>query len=347
MSVTIGNIKLPERPLLLAPMEDVSNHIFRGFCKRFGADMMYTEFVSSDALVRDVAKTKKKLELFDDERPIGVQLYGKDPDALADAAKIVAEYKPDLIDINFGCPVRKIATKGAGAGLLKDIPQMIAITKAVVDAVDLPVTVKTRLGWDDNSKIIVDVAEQLQDVGIKALTIHGRTREQLYSGEADWTLIGKVKNNQRMKIPVFGNGDITTPEKAKDYFERYGVDGIMIGRGAIGKPWIFKEVKHFLQTNEKLQELPMSEHVQIIKEYLKANIEFIGEHRGILHTRRHLATTFKSLPHFRDLKIEMLRSTSYNEIEKILDIIIERYSDINSDCPLRQNEVQCNKSEFI
>ncbi len=266
MSITIGNIVLPNQPLLLAPMEDVSNHVFREFCKRFGADMMYTEFVSSDALVRNIEKTKKKLTLFDDERPIGVQLYGKEPDALAEAAKIVAEYKPDLIDINFGCPVRKIATKGAGAGLLKDIPQMIAITKAVVNAVDLPVTVKTRLGWDDSSKIIVDVAEQLQDVGIKALTIHGRTREQLYGGEADWTLIGKVKNNQRMKIPIFGNGDITTPEKAKDYFERFGVDGIMIGRGAIGKPWIFREIKHFLQTDEKLQQISINEHVQIIKE---------------------------------------------------------------------------------
>ncbi len=327
MSVKIGNIVLPNEPLLLAPMEDVSNYVFRGFCKQFGADMMYTEFVSSDALVRNIDKTKKKLLILDDERPIGVQIYGKEPEALAEAAKIVEEYEPDLIDINFGCPVRKIATKGAGAGLLKDIPQMIAITKAVVEAVSVPVTVKTRLGWDDKSKIIVDVAEQLQDVGIKALTIHGRTREQLYQGEADWSLIGDVKNNQRMNIPIFGNGDITSPEKAREYFNRYGVDGIMIGRGSIGRPWIFKEISHYLQTGELMSKIPMADHVDIIKRYLKANVEFIGEKRGILHTRRHLATTFKSLPHFRDTKIKMLRSDSFDEISEILDFIAEEYKD--------------------
>src|SRR5690554_649666 len=303
---------------MLAPMEDVSNHMFRRMCKQFGADLMYTEFVSSDALVRNIEKTKHKLILFDDERPIGIQLYGKDPEALAEAARIAEEYQPDLIDLNFGCPVKKIATKGAGSGLLRDIPKMIEITRAVVEAVKVPVTVKTRLGWDDNSKDIVDLAEQLQDTGIQALTIHGRTREQLYTGDADWTLIGEVKNNPRMHIPIFGNGDVTTPQRAREYFDRYGVDGVMIGRGAIGKPWIFREIRHYLNSGELLPPPSMKEHVEMILQYFKTNVEHIGERAGILHTRHHFAVTFKNLPHFRETKIALLRSENVEDIHEIL-----------------------------
>ncbi len=312
---------------MLAPMEDVSNHMFRRMCKQFGADLMYTEFVSSDALVRNIEKTKRKLILFDDERPIGIQLYGKDPDALAEAARIAEEYQPELIDLNFGCPVKKIATKGAGSGLLKDIPRMIEITRAVVKAVNVPVTVKTRLGWDDHSKDIVDIAEQLQDTGIQALTIHGRTREQLYTGEADWTLIGDVKNNPRMHIPIFGNGDVSTPQRARECFDRYGVDGVMIGRGAIGKPWIFREIRHYLNTGELLPPTSMKEHVEMILQYFKTNVEHIGERAGILHTRRHFAVTFKNLPHFRETKIALLRSESVEEIHEILKRIEKEYGD--------------------
>lgn len=321
----IGKIELTKEPLMLAPMEDVSNHMFRRMCKQYGADMMYTEFVSSDALVRNIEKTKRKLILFDDERPIGIQLYGKDPEALAEAARISEEYEPDLIDLNFGCPVKKIATKGAGSGLLQDIPRMIEITQAVVKAVKVPVTVKTRLGWDENSKTIVDIAERLQEVGIQALTIHGRTREQLYRGEADWTLIGEVKNNPRMHIPIIGNGDVTTPQRARECFDRYGVDGVMIGRGAIGKPWIFREIRHFLNTGELLPPPSMKEHVDMIRQYFEINVENIGERAGILHTRRHFAVTFKNLPHFRDTKIALLRSESVEEIHKILKGIEEEY----------------------
>lgn len=323
----IGNIELPEKPLLLAPMEDVSDHIFRRMCKQFGADLMYTEFVSSDALVRSIKSTMRKLVLFDDERPTGIQLYGREPEALAEAAKIAEEFEPNLIDLNFGCPVKKIATKGAGSGLLRDVPKMIEITKAVVKAVNIPVTVKTRLGWDDNSKEIVTIAEQLQDVGIQALTIHGRTRAQMYTGQADWTLIGEVKNNPRMTIPIFGNGDVTTPQRAKECFDKYGVDGVMIGRGAIGKPWMFREIRHYLITGELLPPPTMDEHVKMMLQYLKANVEHIGERAGILHTRRHLAVTFKNLPNFRETKIAMLRSDSVDEIEQILKRIAEQYSD--------------------
>jgi len=325
--VKIGNIELPKESLMLAPMEDVSNHMFRRMCKQFGADLMYTEFVSSDALVRNIEKTKRKLILFDDERPIGIQLYGKDPEALAEAARIAEEYQPDLIDLNFGCPVKKIATKGAGSGLLRDIPKMIEITRAVVEAVKVPVTVKTRLGWDDNSKDIVDLAEQLQDTGIQALTIHGRTREQLYTGDADWTLIGEVKNNPRMHIPIFGNGDVTTPQRAREYFDRYGVDGVMIGRGAIGKPWIFREIRHYLNSGELLPPPSMKEHVEMILQYFKTNVEHIGERAGILHTRRHFAVTFKNLPHFRETKIALLRSENVEDIHEILKGIEKEYGD--------------------
>lgn len=323
----IGKIELPKEPLMLAPMEDVSNHMFRRMCKRFGADLMYTEFVSSDALVRNIEKTKRKLILFDDERPLGIQLYGKEPEALAEAARIAEEYQPNLIDLNFGCPVKKIATKGAGSGLLRDIPRMIEITRAVVEAVKVPVTVKTRLGWDDNSKDIVDIAERLQDTGIQALTIHGRTREQLYTGDADWTLIGDVKNNPRMHIPIFGNGDVTTPQRARECFDRYGVDGVMIGRGAIGKPWIFREIRHYLNTGEILPPPSIKVHVEMILQYFKTNVEHIGERAGILHTRRHFAVTFKNLPHFRETKIALLRSESVEDIHEILKGIEKEYAD--------------------
>ena len=323
----IGKIELPKEPLMLAPMEDVSNHMFRRMCKRFGADLMYTEFVSSDALVRNIEKTKRKLILFEDERPLGIQLYGKEPDALAEAAQIAEEYQPNLIDLNFGCPVKKIATKGAGSGLLRDIPRMIEITRAVVEAVKVPVTVKTRLGWDDNSKDIVDIAERLQDTGIQALTIHGRTREQLYTGDADWTLIGDIKNNPRMHIPIFGNGDVTTPQRARECFDRYGVDGVMIGRGAIGKPWIFREIRHYLNTGEILPPPSIKEHVEMILQYFKTNVEHIGERAGILHTRRHFAVTFKNLPHFRETKIALLRSESVEDIHEILKGIEKEYGD--------------------
>ncbi len=328
----IGNLELGKEPLLLAPMEDVTDRMFRALCKRYGADLMYTEFVSSDALVREVDKTMKKMELNDDERPVGIQLYGKEIDAMAEAARIAEVSRPDVIDINFGCPVKKIASKGAGAGMMRDIPKMIAMTRAVVKGVNTPVTVKTRLGWDESSKNIVDVAEQLQDTGIQALTIHGRTRAQMYTGEADWTLIGEVKNNPRMTIPIIGNGDITNPQKARLYLDRYGVDALMIGRPAIGRPWIFQEIRHFLDTGELLPPPSIPEHVEMIREHVNKSVEWLGERRGILHSRRHLAITFKGLEHFRPLKIKMLRTESINELNSILDEIAVRWADHSSPC---------------
>jgi len=313
---------------LLAPMEDVTDVAFRSLCKSYGADLMYTEFVSSDALVRHVEKSKKKMTLLDEERPVGIQIYGKYPEAMAEAARIAEESTPDLIDLNFGCPVKKIAKKGAGAGLLLDIPRMIEITKAVVNTVKTPVTVKTRLGWDDNSKIIVDIAERLQDTGIAALTIHGRTRAQMYQGEADWTLIGEVKNNPRIHIPIIGNGDITGPERAKEYLDKYGVDALMVGRPSIGRPWIFREIRHYLDTGKLLPPPTLEEHVNMIREQLVKTVEWIGdERRGILHMRRHMALTFKGLPNFRPLKIRMLRSESVTDLHEIFDTIIETYGD--------------------
>ncbi len=323
----IGNLELRENPLLLAPMEDVTDPSFRLLCKKYGADLMYTEFVSADALIRSIEKTQRKLKIFEEERPVGIQLYGKDIDAMVEAAKIAEEAKPELIDINFGCPVKKIATKGAGSGMLQDIPKMVEMTSKIVDAVKLPVTVKTRLGWDDSSKIIVDVAEKLQDTGIKALTIHGRTRAQMYNGDADWTLIGEVKNNPRMHIPIIGNGDLTNPKKAKLYLDRYGVDALMIGRPSIGRPWIFKEVRHYLDTGELLELPKIPEHVEMIREHLNNSIEWLGERRGILHMRRHLAITFKGLRDFRDLKIKMLRANTADEVNQCLDEIKETYAD--------------------
>ncbi len=323
----IGNLELRKNPLLLAPMEDVTDPSFRLLCKKYGADLMYTEFVSADALVRSIEKTQRKLKIFDEERPVGIQLYGKDINAMVEAAKIAEAARPELIDINFGCPVKKIATKGAGAGMLQDIPKMLEMTKKIVDAVHLPVTVKTRLGWDDSSKVIVEVAEKLQDTGIKALTIHGRTRAQMYNGDADWTLIGEVKNNQRMHIPIIGNGDLTNPVKAKLYLDRYGVDALMIGRPSIGRPWIFKEVRHYLDSGELLELPKIPEHVEMIREHLNNSIDWLGERRGILHMRRHLAITFKGLSDFRDLKIKMLRANTAEEVNQCLDEIKENYKD--------------------
>ena len=317
----IAQIDLGERPVFLAPMEDVTDPAFRLMCKRFGADMVYTEFVSSDALVRSVNSTMRKLNISDEERPVAIQIYGKNTDAMVEAARMVEQAGPDVIDLNFGCPVKKVAGKGAGAGLLRDIPKMLEITKAVVDAVKLPVTVKTRLGWDENSKIIVQLAEQLQDCGISALTIHGRTRAQMYTGDADWTLIGEVKNNHRMHIPIIGNGDITTPERAKECFDKYGVDAIMIGRASFGRPWIFKEVKHYLQTGEMLPLLSAEWRLNVLRQEVLDSVNLLDERRGILHVRRHIAASplFKGIPNFRETRIAMLRAETKEDLFQIFD----------------------------
>lgn len=321
--MNIGNLKLEKYPVFLAPMEDVTDISFRLMCKKFGADMVYTEFVSSDALIRSVTKTEQKLKISEEERPVAIQIYGKDTDAMVEAAKICEAAKPDILDINFGCPVKRVAGKGAGAGMLQNIPKMLEITREVVKAVNIPVTVKTRLGWDSNSLIITTLAEQLQDCGIAALTIHGRTRAQMYTGEADWTLIGEVKNNPRIHIPIIGNGDITSDEKAKEYFDRYGVDAIMIGRGSIGRPWIFREVKHYLNTGEHLPKEPFKWYIDVLREEVKQSVERLDERRGIIHIRRHLASTplFKGIPNFRDTRIAMLRTESVEELFDIFDKI--------------------------
>jgi tRNA-dihydrouridine synthase B len=323
--VTIGNIQLPDKPLFLAPMEDVTDPSFRFICKHFGANMVYTEFIPSDGLIRDAKKSLKKLELTEDERPIGIQLYGHLINSMVEAAKIAEQAKPDLIDLNFGCPVRKIANRGAGAGMLCNIPLMIEMTQAIVGVVKLPVTVKTRLGWDDNSKDIVNIAERLQDVGISALTIHGRTRAQLYKGNADWTLIGEVKNNPRMKIPIIGNGDIITPQSAREAFDRFGVDGIMIGRATVGRPWIFGEIRHFLNTGELLPPMTLQEKVDLARLQFHKSIEVKGIPRGIFEMRRHFSNYFKGLPDFRDIRMKLVTSLDTNEIEKILDLILLTY----------------------
>lgn len=315
----IGNIDLGNRPVMLAPMEDVTDQSFRLICKELGASMTYTEFVSADALIRNISATTRKLYINPAERPTAIQIYGRELEPMVEAARIVAEAKPDILDINFGCPVKKVAGKGAGAGMLRDIPKMLEITKAVVNAVDIPVTVKTRLGWDHNSRIIMDLAEQLQDCGISALTVHGRTRSQMYTGEADWEMIGKVKANPRLRIPVIGNGDITTPEKLLEAFERYNVDGVMVGRASIGAPWIFKEMTSFLNTGT-VATLTKAEKFEIVRRQIRESIERIDEYRGILHIRRHLAASplFKSIPNFRPVRIQMLRAASWNELEDIL-----------------------------
>ncbi|MDD4608673.1 MAG: tRNA dihydrouridine synthase DusB [Bacteroidaceae bacterium] len=323
----IRDINIGHQPVLLAPMEDVTDIGFRLMCKKFGADMVYTEFVSSDALIRSINKTQQKLTICEEERPVAIQIYGKELEAMVEAAKIVQEAKPDILDINFGCPVKKVAGKGAGAGMLNNIPLMLEITREIVKAVDIPVTVKTRLGWDNEHKVIVDLAEALQDCGIEALTVHGRTRAQMYTGEADWTLIGDIKKNPRMQIPIIGNGDITTPQRAKECFERYGVDGIMVGRGCFGRPWIFKEIKHYLETGEELTPLSFEWKLNVLKEQVTQSVNRLDERRGILHTRRHLAASpaFKGLSHFRDTRVAMLRAETVEELFTILDSICEMY----------------------
>ena len=323
----IGTIDLGERPVMLAPMEDVTDISFRLQCKQFGADMVYTEFVSADALIRSVDRTQQKLHVSEEERPVAIQLYGRDVPSMVEAARICEEAHPDLIDINFGCPVKRVAGKGAGAGMLRNIPLMLEITREVVKAVQLPVTVKTRLGWDHENRIIVELAEQLQDCGIAALSIHGRTRAQMYTGEADWELIGAVKNNPRMQIPIIGNGDVTSAETCRKRFDETGVDGVMIGRGSIGRPWIFREVKHFLQTGEPLPPEPFSWYLDILKRQVLQSVERLDERRGILHIRRHLAATplFKGIPDFRQTRIAMLRAETVPELFEILDKIPKIY----------------------
>ncbi len=323
----IANIEFGKYPIFLAPMEDVTDAAFRLLCKRFGVDMVYTEFVSSDALIRDVNSTVRKLQVYDKERPVAIQIYGNEVEPMVEAAKRVELAKPDILDINFGCPVKKVARKGCGAGMLQNIPKLLEITKAVVDAVNIPVTVKTRLGWDDNSKCIVDLAEQLQDCGIAALTVHGRTRAQMYTGDADWTLIGKIKENPRMHIPIIGNGDVKTPERAKECFDKYGVDAVMIGRASFGQPWIFRDVKHYLEHGEPAVPFTFTECMDILREQVKDSVEWLGERPGILHVRRHLAATplLKGLTDFRPLRIEMLRCEKMDELMAILDRIVEIY----------------------
>ena len=319
--MNIGNIQFGPRPLFLAPMEDVTDIGFRRLCKRYGAAMVYTEFVSAEALVREVKSTISKLAISDDERPVGIQIYGRDAESMAEAARIVEQAGPDLIDLNFGCPVKKVAGKGAGAGMLRDVPLMLKITRAVVNAVKVPVTVKTRLGWDAQNIIIEDLAEQLQDCGIQALTIHGRTRAQMYTGEADWTLIGRVKQNPRIHIPIIGNGDIVSPEDARLAFERYGVDAVMVGRATFGRPWIFKEMRDWLDGRPADASLDFNRKLDILEEQLRINVERIDEYRGILHTRRHLAATpiFKGIPNFRQTRIAMLRAETVDELTGILE----------------------------
>lgn len=323
--VKIGNIELGEFPLLLAPMEDVSDPPFRQVCKENGADMMYTEFISSEGLIRDAYKSRQKLDIFPYERPIGVQLFGSDVDTMAECTKIASAVHPDLIDINYGCPVKKVACKGAGAALLQNIPMMVKMTAAVVNATDLPVTVKTRLGWNEETKNIEEVAERLQDVGIQALTIHGRTRAQMYKGEADWRLIAKIKENPRIQIPIFGNGDIDSPEKALEYRNRYGIDGIMIGRAAIGYPWIFNEIKHYFATGENLPAPTMKQRVDACRQHLKFSIEWKNERLGILEMRRHYSNYFKGLPHFKDYRMQLVQSLEPEELFSILDDVLMEF----------------------
>lgn len=324
---SIGNIQLPQFPLLLAPMEDVSDPPFRAVCKDYGAHLMYTEFISSEGLIRDAIKSKKKLDIFDYEKPVGIQIFGGDEESLSLAAKIVDATNPDLLDINFGCPVKKVACRGAGAGVLKDVPLMIRLTDAVVKSTSLPVTVKTRLGWDDNTKNIEEVAERLQDVGIQALAIHGRTRTQMYKGEADWTLIAKVKENPRIKIPIFGNGDIDSPQKALDYKNRYGVDGIMIGRAAIGYPWIFREITHFVETGDLLPAPTIEERVAVCKKHLIKSCEWKGPIVGVNEMRRHYTNYLKGLPNIKEFRLKLVTLKEPGEILSVLDEIELQYKE--------------------
>ncbi len=321
----IGNIQLPDFPLLLAPMEDVSDPPFRAVCKTNGADLMYSEFISSEGLIRDAIKSRAKLEFSEEERPFGIQIFGGDEDAMAMSARICETVNPDLVDINFGCPVKKVVSKGAGAGVLKDIDLMVRLTQAVIKGTSLPVTVKTRLGWDDNTKNIEEVAERLQDIGVKALAIHGRTRCQLYKGEADWTLIGKVKNNPRIHIPIFGNGDIDSGHKALEYKKRYGIDGIMIGRAAIGYPWIFREIKHYLETQTVLPSPTLEERIEVCKTHLTKSVEWKGPLTGIFEMRRHYTNYLKGLPGIKDFRLKLVTLSTPEAINEVLDEISEHY----------------------
>ncbi len=319
--VKIRNIELGEFPLILAPMEDVSDPPFRALCKKHGADLMFTEFISSEGLIRDAAKSVQKLDIFEYERPIGIQIFGAEIESMRMATEIIEKVNPDIIDINYGCPVKKVACKGAGAGILQDIPKMVRMTEEIVKSTNLPVTVKTRLGWDDETKFIVETAERLQDVGIEAISIHGRTRKQMYKGDADWTLIGEVKNNQRMRIPVFGNGDIDTPEKAMEYRARYGVDGVMIGRASIGYPWVFNEIKHFMATGEYLAAPNVKDRVEAAREHLKMSIEWKGKNLGIAEMKRHYTNYFKGIAHFKEFRTKLVSSFDLDEILATLDYI--------------------------
>ncbi len=326
----IGDIEFRKEALFLAPMEDVTDPSFRYICKRFGADMVYTEFISSDGLIRDAWKSRAKLNINDFERPVGIQIYGNQIEPMVEAAKIAETANPDIIDINFGCPMKKIAGRGAGSGMMRDVPLMVEMTKQIVEAVNRPVTVKTRLGWDDESKNIEEIALRLQDVGIAALTIHGRTRCQLYKGEADWTLIGKVKNNPLIKIPIIGNGDIDSGEKAREMFDRYGVDAVMIGRATYGRPWIFREVRHYLDTGEVLPQPSVLERVTIAKEHLAKSIEVKGERVGVLEMRRHLSNYFKGLPNFKDTRMRLVTESDPAELFATIDSIAERWGDFDT-----------------
>ena len=336
--VKIGQTELREKPLFLAPMEDVTDPSFRYICKQFGADFVYTEFISSDGLIRNGRKSIKKLDIFDYERPIGIQLYGHLIEPMVESAQIATLSKPDVIDLNFGCPVRKIANRGAGAGMLRNIPLMIEMTNAIVKATNIPVTVKTRLGWDEDSKNIKETARMLQDVGVQALTIHGRTRNQMYKGKADWSLIGEVKNDPAIHIPIIGNGDVDSPEVAKKMFNNYGVDGIMIGRPTMGRPWIFKEIRHFLDTGEHMPPLTIGEKVELAKLHFSKSLEFKGEPRGIYEMRRHFSNYFKNLPNFKGIRIKLVTSIEPEEVFSILDSIYEIYKNIDISETSKPNE---------
>lgn len=326
--VKIGNTELGEFPLLLAPMEDVSDPPFRALCKQQGCDMMYTEFISVEGLIRDASKSVQKLDIYDEERPVGIQIFGAKLDSMMRAAEIVEEAKPEVLDINYGCPVKKVVCRMAGAGILQDLDMMVKLTKAVVDSTSLPVTVKTRLGWDDETKYVDEVAERLQDVGIKAISIHGRTRKQMYKGEADWTLIGKIKENPRMHIPVFGNGDINSPKKAKEYRERYGVDGIMIGRASIGNPWIFREIKHYFKTGEELAPPTLNEKVEAARQHLKHSLEWKGVKLGVLEMRRHYTNYFRGLPNIKPFRMKLVTLHDPAELFAVLDEIETHFDGI-------------------
>ncbi|MBL7899146.1 MAG: tRNA dihydrouridine synthase DusB [Crocinitomicaceae bacterium] len=327
MSIKIRHIDLGDFPLLLAPMEDVSDPPFRALCKRHGADLMFTEFISSEGLIRDAAKSVQKLDIYEYERPIGIQIFGSEIESMKQTTEIVEKTNPDIIDINYGCPVKKVACKGAGAGILQDIPKMVSMTSEIVKSTKLPVTVKTRLGWDDKTKYVVEVAERLQDIGIEAISIHGRTRQQMYKGDADWTLIAEVKNNPRMRIPVFGNGDISSPEKALEYKNKYGVDGIMIGRASIGHPWIFNEIKHFMKTGQHLAPPTLKDRVAAAREHLEMSVKWKGIGLGIVEMRRHYSNYFKGIPHFKEARSILVTSHNLDELRQTLDNIELQFAD--------------------